>query len=243
MFHLHMAGLAQSYEVRNVICLFGCIEIAKGPDVMDGQTLTFMNTAGGAFSSLLLNHFKATNLPPAPSVGLWPSNPVRRILFGQVFRSVFPPTLCRAKNASPPAPSKLPRFALKVPPAVFAHQLDGFNKPRIIPTAHRPRLKRRFVRFGTGFQALGVVMTQAAFRTKAGAANFIGPDDEFLAAVLTCKFNSHVNIVPPFMGSGTTGAACVALHREFVGIELDPAYHAIAQRRVQNAQPALLGAL
>jgi DNA modification methylase len=43
----------------------------------------------------------------------------------------------------------------------------------------------------------------------------------------------------PFMGSGTTGVACQALGRGFVGIELDPAYFAIAQRRLSEAQGPL----
>lgn len=55
--------------------------------------------------------------------------------------------------------------------------------------------------------------------------------------------NPGDKVLDPFCGSGTTGAACVALHREFVGVELDPKYHAIAQRRVRVAVPALLGVL
>ena len=54
--------------------------------------------------------------------------------------------------------------------------------------------------------------------------------------------NPGDKVLDPFAGSGSTGAACVTLGREFVGVELDPTYHAIATRRVANAQPALLGA-
>lgn len=39
-------------------------------------------------------------------------------------------------------------------------------------------------------------------------------------------------ILDPFMGSGTTGVACVQLGRKFIGIELDPAYYDIACRRI-----------
>lgn len=53
--------------------------------------------------------------------------------------------------------------------------------------------------------------------------------------------NPGDRVLDPFAGSGSTGAACVALGREFVGVELDPTYHAVASRRVRNAQPALLG--
>lgn len=54
--------------------------------------------------------------------------------------------------------------------------------------------------------------------------------------------NPGDHILDPFAGSGSTGAACVALGRRFTGIELDANYHATAQKRVQNAVPALLGA-
>ncbi len=42
-------------------------------------------------------------------------------------------------------------------------------------------------------------------------------------------------ILDPFMGSGTTGVACVKLGRKFIGIELDPGYFDIACRRIEQA--------
>jgi site-specific DNA-methyltransferase (adenine-specific) len=41
-------------------------------------------------------------------------------------------------------------------------------------------------------------------------------------------------ILDPFMGSGTTGVACVQLGRKFIGIELDPSYFDIACRRISD---------
>lgn len=41
-------------------------------------------------------------------------------------------------------------------------------------------------------------------------------------------------IIDPFMGSGTTGAACKILGRDFVGIEIDPKYFEIAKRRIEE---------
>lgn len=38
-------------------------------------------------------------------------------------------------------------------------------------------------------------------------------------------------ILDPFMGSGTTGVACIRTGRRFIGIELDPHYFEIAKRR------------
>lgn len=48
-------------------------------------------------------------------------------------------------------------------------------------------------------------------------------------------------ILDPFMGSGTTGVACVNLDRKFIGIEIDESYFDIACRRIEEAykQPRL----
>ena len=46
-------------------------------------------------------------------------------------------------------------------------------------------------------------------------------------------------VLDPFMGSGTTGVACVRLGRAFVGIEIDPGYFRIACRRIDEAFDAL----
>ena len=48
-------------------------------------------------------------------------------------------------------------------------------------------------------------------------------------------------ILDPFMGSGTTGVACVKAGRRFVGIEIDPGYFDIACERIRKAyaQPDL----
>lgn len=47
-------------------------------------------------------------------------------------------------------------------------------------------------------------------------------------------------ILDPFMGSGTTGVACVQTGRNFIGIEIDPNYYAIAQKRIQEAQRQMI---
>ena len=43
-------------------------------------------------------------------------------------------------------------------------------------------------------------------------------------------------ILDPFMGSGTTGVACVNLGRKFIGIEIEPKYFQIACERIKAAQ-------
>lgn len=41
-------------------------------------------------------------------------------------------------------------------------------------------------------------------------------------------------ILDPFMGSGTTGVACVKLGRKFIGIEIEPKYFDISCRRIEQ---------
>ena len=43
-------------------------------------------------------------------------------------------------------------------------------------------------------------------------------------------------IFDPFMGSGTTGVACVQTGRNFIGCEIDEGYFKIAQKRIAEAQ-------
>ena len=43
-------------------------------------------------------------------------------------------------------------------------------------------------------------------------------------------------ILDPFMGSGTTGVACMNLGRSFIGIEMEVKYFDIACRRIEDAQ-------
>jgi DNA modification methylase len=49
-------------------------------------------------------------------------------------------------------------------------------------------------------------------------------------------------IVDPYMGSGSTGVAAVAMGRQFIGIEIERKYFDIACRRIEQAyaQPRLI---
>lgn len=49
-------------------------------------------------------------------------------------------------------------------------------------------------------------------------------------------------VLDPFMGSGTTGIACLRTGRRFIGIEIDPTYYKIAEDRIKRelAQGVLL---
>ena len=48
--------------------------------------------------------------------------------------------------------------------------------------------------------------------------------------------NKNDNVLDPFMGSGSTGVACVNTGRDFIGIEKDEHYFGVAQKRIADAQ-------
>ena len=50
------------------------------------------------------------------------------------------------------------------------------------------------------------------------------------------KADEGDTILDPFMGSGTTGVACVQTGRNFIGIEIDEEYFKIAEKRIKDAE-------
>lgn len=70
------------------------------------------------------------------------------------------------------------------------------------------------------------------------------PTQKALAVMVWCVEQlpkGCATIIDPFLGSGTTGVACVNLGRSFIGIEREPTYFDIACRRIEEAykQPRL----
>lgn len=55
---------------------------------------------------------------------------------------------------------------------------------------------------------------------------------------LISKFSDeNMVVLDPFMGSGSTGVACLNTQRHFIGIELDKKYFDIAQKRIAEHTP------
>lgn len=51
--------------------------------------------------------------------------------------------------------------------------------------------------------------------------------------------NENETILDPFMGSGSTGLACLFKNRNFIGCEIDKEYFEIAERRLKSTQDTL----
>ena len=64
------------------------------------------------------------------------------------------------------------------------------------------------------------------------------PTQKPLNLMLWCIGHTRTTgpILDPYMGSGTTGVACVHAGRAFIGIEREPKYFDIACRRIEDAQ-------
>ena len=76
------------------------------------------------------------------------------------------------------------------------------------------------------------VLNRAAIR-RDGAAH---PTQKPVAIMeWSISFVDGSTILDPFMGSGTTGVACVKTGRKFIGIELDRGYFDIAVKRIEKA--------
>jgi DNA modification methylase len=50
-----------------------------------------------------------------------------------------------------------------------------------------------------------------------------------------CVAKTTGTVLDPYMGSGTTGVACLELGRRFIGIEIDPGHFATACARLTAA--------
>ena len=57
---------------------------------------------------------------------------------------------------------------------------------------------------------------------------------DFIQKLVTNSSNEGDTVLDCFMGSGTTGVACINTNRNFIGIELDEKYFNIAKERIEN---------
>lgn len=59
------------------------------------------------------------------------------------------------------------------------------------------------------------------------------PESVMMKLVRLCSIEGEI-VLDPYMGSGTTGIACIRTGRRFVGIEKDPAHYATAMERIRR---------
>lgn len=107
--------------------------------------------------------------------------------------------------------------------------VKGISKEGIMPTRHRKEIKEYGKRkniwsYGVGGGSTG---HPAVFPLNLAHDHAISWSNE------------GDLILDPFMGSGTTGVACIRTKRKFIGIELNDEYFGIAQKRISQEQQQL----
>ena len=119
--------------------------------------------------------------------------------------------------------------------------------PRLVK---RPRANHTFGRALAAKRGLSITEAQERdvwFDFKPGASNNHHlqnhPNEKpisLMSKLIIMLTDETDTIFDPFMGSGTTGVACMQLGRNFIGCEIDPGYFAIAEKRIKQAQMQML---
>ena len=120
----------------------------------------------------------------------------------------------------------------------------GWNEKAIIRRNRSKDCKRIAEKFGKDNVDLETTKEHDVFRDAAPGMMFnshlrLHPNEKPLSLIL--KLVELISlpgdtILDPFMGSGTTGVACVQTGRNFIGIEIDETYFKIAEKRIKDAQ-------
>ena len=107
------------------------------------------------------------------------------------------------------------------------------------PTLGRPRQQAEFIVWGTrGKRAVkGVVVPGVWRQNLAGSQRVhISQKPEVIARDFCLLTPSDGVVCDAFMGSGSTGIACIQAGRKFIGIEIDPEHCEVAVGRIQKAE-------
>ena len=94
-----------------------------------------------------------------------------------------------------------------------------------------------------GILNLGTRYPSSVVKVSNGNNNMVHPTQKPVALMeylIRTYTNEGETVLDNCMGSGTTGVACVNTGRDFIGIERDDAYFAIAEKRIADAQCAKL---
>ena len=82
-----------------------------------------------------------------------------------------------------------------------------------------------------------------AYRASEASTKSVHPNQKPVKLMKWCLsfLPEGCTVLDPFMGSGTTGVACVQTGRKFIGFEIDPNYFKIAEKRIAAAHKIISG--
>ena len=219
---------------------------------MHGDGFANYLPAFSARSVVAFNGLFSLLKPSAPPVRYWPTNISRVICAAHKLDSARLATEFVSRFGL--VLSDNPRFMGKRCSAVCARKLNGrnpfsarlagylFGRERIGGSKARPHLVP-LLKAVSHMRALRLVPSAAAaLAAKARLFSAVRLHLKRATAYLASFFDHAISVshnsdsLPQKMGSGTTGVACVNTARRFIGIERDPGYFEIAQRRIAEAQ-------
>ena len=130
-------------------------------------------------------------------------------------------------------------FAFHLQPILFftkgnpkLNKVDFFKTSKEWLNDKRNKNKKEFTYIYSNF-----ITTDTCYGTEITSTNSLHPNQknlkllEFLVKISTKENNLVLDM---FMGSGSTGVACINTKRNFIGIELDKKYYKIAKKRLEE---------
>lgn len=241
----HMARLAETNKILEIVRFVRRFKQSKWSLVVHGDGVANHNSALLARPCVSLHRDSTSFCPSLSSIGGYASNVVSGIP-SRFMRSLVS---AMARLAAKPSAAfgcvlfSDPRLYLESTPAVSAvvhlsshdvYRSGLFTRERIGWPESLAPLVAKLV--GTRHRAVRhMPFTATRLATKPGRSGTIWLDlkRRFADFAGDCV---HSYRIPQFMGSGTTGVACMNLGRKFIGIEREPKYFEIACRRIEDAQ-------
>ncbi len=83
---------------------------------------------------------------------------------------------------------------------------------------------------------LGTVWRIARYQQQQGKLHAVAFPLEIPFRCIGATTDKGDVVLDPFMGSGTTGVACIQLQRRFIGIEIDKGFFDVACKRLEKAE-------
>ena len=239
-------------------------EPAERDRVVDGQGISDESPTPGATSALLADDDEPNALPISTSITALAALPELRCLTRQRFLSMKVAAILRAIDIAFTCSFQFPRLSSKCLLASAANEIDRRLPHGVVPSNHHGRARSNMRRF---VQVSSVLGSQASAGTESLSA-YLGPDyTHGFRASLTCNDNCsrlhlHISARPTHRGpavfqmtasrtcigkchriivtcAGTTGIAAHRLGRNYIGVELSPAYIALSKARLHDEAPML----
>ena len=151
------------------------------------------------------------------------SIPLNHNRYEQNFEYMFIFSKCKPKTFNPIMQTNKPRKTSK---NEGYHTQPNGDKKKITAKRKKESIKLNIWEYNVGMH--NSTSDKIAFKHPA-----IFPEQLVEDHILSWS-NEGDTVLDPFMGSGTTGVACVNTNRNFIGIELDETYFNIAEERIEK---------